>query len=596
MASKKKTRSRGTERKRKPRFKPTDDHARNYCQTAVDYAVKAADPKNRKRYCKWVRLAAKRFLKDLETAKKRGSAYTFDPWCGNDVCDFIEKLPHIEGVWETPTIKLEPPQIFILVNIFGFRDRKSGRRRFTKVYIEMARKGAKSTLTAGISLYCLTCEDEPGAQVIVAATTGDQAKKVFGPAWQMVKRTPDLREAFGLSAWGSQQYPRSITCDDNGGFIQPINAKSDTQDGWNPYMGVLDELHAHKTRGLYDVINSAFGARLGYLMWAITTAGYNTQGVCYEHHKLVKKILEGLVEADHYFGIIFTIDEGDDEFDEGAWVKANPMLGVTPTLESMRAYAKEALASPESLAEFKTKKLNVWTSARNAWLHTEDIKRWKKNLDLEALKPEPCYGGLDLSSTSDITAWGLNWEIDGRTKMYVRCYLPEDKVKDAERRDVPYQLWADQGWLTLTPGNVIDNAFIQADIEKALDEFNVLAWGYDPWNATDIVSRLLENGAPMVEVRQGPKSMHPAMKEFERINHNKKRLVDFNGNPILPWAASNLVARKGPNEDLSPDKKNSHEKIDPMIAQLIAIGLRLQKVNANKRSVYEDRGILEVEL
>jgi phage terminase large subunit-like protein len=261
-------------------------------------------------------------------------------------------------VWDTPTIRLEPPQVFILAVIFGWRRRSDGLRRFSSVYIEMARKGAKSTLTAGVALYCLCCEDEPGAQIIVGATTGEQAGKVFNPAKRMVEKTAALREAFGLEAWA-----RSVTCAASGGFIQPINAKGKTQDGWNPHVGILDELHAHPDRSLFDVITSAFGARRNPLRWVITTAGYNTNGVCYEQRTYVAKILEGVVEADHYFGIVFSVDEADDPFDERAWIKANPMLGVTPTLKSMQTEAADAKASPAAEGEFKTKRLNLWLNA-----------------------------------------------------------------------------------------------------------------------------------------------------------------------------------------------------------------------------------------
>jgi len=308
---------------------PTE-HGINYCQIAYDYAIGATKDRYQKRHCKWVRLAAKRHIEDL---KKKKWKYHFDEWHGNDVCDFIEKMPHVEGSWDTKTITLEPPQIFMLVVIFGWRI--DDHRRFSNVYIEMARKGAKSTLTAGVSLYCLTCENEEGPQVIIGATTGAQAQKVFNPAQKMVKKTHAFRDAFGVTAWS-----RSITCDKNGGFIQTINSKSDTQDGWNPHVGILDELHAHKDRGLYDVIRSAFGSRKNPLMWCITTAGYILDGVCYEQRELVSKILEGVIEADHYFGIIFTLDgekdfqhnrkTGDDPLDPNVWIKANPMLGITP--------------------------------------------------------------------------------------------------------------------------------------------------------------------------------------------------------------------------------------------------------------------------
>jgi len=246
---------------------PATVDERDYAAEALAFAKEAAADRDGKRHCKLVRLAAERHIRDL---KRTDWEYEFSSWHANDVCDFIEKLPHVEGQWDTPTIRLEPPQVFILSVVFGWRRKFDGKRRFTMTYIEMARKGAKSTLTAGVALYCETCEDEPGPLVLIGATTGAQARKVFNPARQMVLKTKDLREAFGLEAWA-----RAITCQSNGGTMQTINAKSSTQDGHNPHLAVLDELHAHADRGLFDVLRSAFGARKNPLLWMITTAGFS---------------------------------------------------------------------------------------------------------------------------------------------------------------------------------------------------------------------------------------------------------------------------------------------------------------------------------
>ena len=227
-----------------------------FVQIAYDYAVAAVADRKRKQFCEFVQQAAKRFLDDLKRGKRRDCEFYFSEEAGHDVCEFIENLPHVQGSWDDPTLVLESAQIFILVNVFGFRLKKDDRRRFTRAYIEVARKNAKSTLTAGVALYCLTCEGELGPEIVIGATTGKQAEKVFNPAKQMVDKVSALRDHFSLKT-----FVRSITCGDNGGSIQPINSKSSSQDGWNPFVGILDELHAHKDRGLFDVIRSAFGAR-----------------------------------------------------------------------------------------------------------------------------------------------------------------------------------------------------------------------------------------------------------------------------------------------------------------------------------------------
>ncbi len=597
MAERRKTRSRKTAKKtpKALQHKPTD-HARNYAQIAYDFAESATADKRGKTHCKWVRLAAKRHIDDLKRAR-RDSRYPFrfDPWHANNVCDFAEKLPYVEGKWSSKTIELAPAQIFILACVFGWRRKDNGFRRFTAAYIEMARKGAKSTLSAIVALYTLTCDGELGAQIIVGATTGDQAQKVFKPAHTMVLRTKDLRDAFGVQAWGHAP-PRAITCQTTDGYIQPINAKSSTQDGWNPHVAILDELHAHKDRGLYDVIKSGFGARRQPLLWMITTAGYNTLGVCYEQRTLVTKVLEGVFDIEHYFGIIFTLDESDikrhKELDESRWIKANPLLGITPTLDSMRAYAKEARASPESMAEFKTKKLNIWLTAKAAWLNMEHWHKCRGAVDVEALRGVPAFGAVDLASVSDMTVFALVWQMQERLKVWCRYYLPEETVAPrTERGNVPYQVWAEQGLLRLTPGNVTDYAYIEQDIKAALDTFDIKEIAFDKWNAYDLVNRLLDAEAPMIEFRQGPASFNAPMRQFER--HVNAHTLDHGGDPVLTWMASNIVARKDVNENMAPDKKNSSEKIDGIVAAIMGLG-RAMVYKSDGGSVYDQRGILYV--
>lgn len=541
---------------------PDTGHARNYAQTAYEYAQAAAADRYGRTHCRWVRLAAKRFLKDL-SAKKL--PFFFDPWHANNACDFIEKLPHVKGVWDSPTIVLEPVQCFILANIFGWRHPVTNVRRFQMVYLEMARKGAKSTLAAGIGLYCLTCENEVGPDIVIGATTGAQADKVFLPAKQMVDKTEALRDWKGL-----QTFRRSITCDQNGGSIQPINSKSSTQDGWNPHAGILDELHAHKDRGLFDVIRSAFGSRKNPLMLVITTAGYNAQGVCYEQRTALTKVLDGKIAGHHIFGVIFTLDKKDNPYDESKWIKANPMLGITPTVESMRTYAEEAQASPGVAYEFKTKRLNIWTTAKDAWLNMAYWDKCPKAKPLAEFRHLPCYGGIDLASTTDVAAFVLAF-IDGED-IYVRprFYLPEDNVLEhADRRSLPYPEWKEKGYITTTPGNRIDYAFIQKDITDALDEFDVQMIGYDPWNATQLVNNLQEKEAPLVLVRQGPISLNDPMKRLESAMRGGT--LHHGHNPVLSWMASNVVARFDPNMNMAPDKKNSEEKIDGIVALLNAL-------------------------
>jgi len=410
-------------------------HARDYVAVATAYAKAAAADRRQVRHCKWVRLAAQRHLDDLKRAKDRSWGYVFDPWHANDVCDFAEKLPHVEGVWDTPTITLEPFQVFILTMVFGWRRRDTGGRRFTSVYEEVARKNAKSTKTALVSLYCLACEQEPGPQVLTAATTFDQAKKVFHPAKRMVEKTPALQQAFGLIPWA-----KSITCEENGGYLQPMHSKAKSQDGHNPHLVTMDELHAHSDRGLFDVMNSAFGARRNPLMWIITTAGFNLHGVCYEQRSLAIKVLERSVVAEHMFAIVFTLDraedygddraEGDNPFDGTKWIKANPLMTASrPLRDEVAKRAIEARASPTAEGEFKTKHLNIWLGAASAWLN---MAQWNlcadKELTVAAFHGLSSNIGGDLSNVDDLSALVLAAELGDQLLLLPRFYVPEARL------------------------------------------------------------------------------------------------------------------------------------------------------------------------
>jgi phage terminase large subunit-like protein len=561
-------------RKTTTRSAATDGAERDYAAIAARYAADVIE--GRVVAGKWVRLACQRHRDDL---KKRGWGFYFDEWHAADVCDFAEKLPHIEGQWGSPTVTLEPWQVFCLAVIFGWRRRADGGRRFSKVYFELARKNGKSTLAAIVSLYCFCCEQEPAPYVFIGATTGAQALKVFHPARMMARKTPALREAFGLQVWS-----KSIT-EPGGGYIQTVNAKGSTQDGHNPHLGVLDELHAHKDRALYDVIDSAFGARSNPLLWIITTAGFDVNGVCYEQRVFVTKVLEGILEADHYFGVIYTPDEDDvdaarkGEFRSAAFEKANPNLGVSVRVDQLEAAAKEARAQPGKLAEFLTKRLNVWTATASGHIDVPQWRRCKAPVDLEDLRGVPCWGGLDLASVSDLTSFRLVWWVGGRLKTWGTRYLPEAAVQSrTDRNSVPYARWARQTFmgrplLTITEGNVTDYRKVEEDIRWALATFSLRAIGYDPWNAQDLVNRLTEDGAPMIEVRQGFPSLTGPMKELDRVYTGG--LFDHGGDEVLAWCASNVVARRDDADNIKPSKTKSAEKIDDYSALLNAIAVSL---------------------
>lgn len=555
---------------------------RDYVKIAKDYARAAVRDKKRKRHGLLIRQAAQRFLDDLKRAKRKDCSFFFDEWHGNDACDFIEKLPHVEGSWDTPTITLDPAQVFFLVQLFGFRksqpimidgwgsDNKFYPRRFTSALFAVARKNGKSALASGILLYCLGCEPEEGAQVISAATTFPQASIIFNVAKRMVELTPDMRDAFGLETWA-----KSITRFETGSSFKPIHAKASTQDGLNPSHVGLDEIHAHKTADLLNVLTSAAGARANPLWLYTTTEGYTNPGPWGEIRQFAKQLLSGVFghDADHFLALFYAIDDDDDEFDESKWVKANPLMLANPhLLTAIRKEAVEAKHMPSKMAEFRIKRLNRPAAAEGGWV---DLLKWQQcggEVDLDWLEQYPCYGAMDLASTTDLCAFRLVWNVDGVIYTHGWRWAPESAVAyRTERGTVPYASWVEAGLITQTEGNVTDYAVIERDVLDICERFNVQQIAYDRWNASDLVNRLVDAELPMIEFIQGPKSYHPAMQALERAYIAGK--LAHGGDPVLNWCASNLISRRDQNMNMAPDKRKSADKIDDMVALLMAVGI-----------------------
>jgi phage terminase large subunit-like protein len=547
---------------------------RDFVAIAKDYAKRAANPRNKKKFGIWMRFAAQRFLDDLKRAQAKNAPFYFDEWHACDPCFFAEDLPHVEGTWDRPTIVLHESHVFFLVNLFGFRN-QDGTRRFTTALFAIARKNAKSTLASIIGLYCQNCEGENGPQVITAATTGQQARIVFKVAKAMVDKTEDLRAEFGLEAFAN-----AIASYKNGGTFKPINAKASTQDGLNPSCSILDELHAHKNHDLLNVLKSAAGARRNPLFLYLTTEGYANPGPWEEEREFAKKVLRGLIEADHYLVVYYAVDEkdedlgteADDDFDESAWVKANPLMEVNPLLRAeIKKLAIEARDKPGTHSEFKIKRLNRPSSVAQGWVNLTKWRECKGAVDLEFLKKHPCHGGLDLSSTTDLASFRLVWDIEGFIYTHGWRFVPSVAVRQRTQRGlIPYAGWVLKGLLIESGNEAIDYAPIEKKIIEVNEQFNLLSVGYDGWNASQSVQRLNDAGVKMERFIQGPQSYHPAMQALEIAYLNGK--FAHGNDPVLNWNASNLVARKDVNLNTAPDKKKAAEKIDDMCALLMGVG------------------------
>jgi phage terminase large subunit-like protein len=549
--------------------------ATDYCLLAIAYAEDAIADKRGRHYGKWIRLAAKRFIKDLQRCQKPNAPFRFSPGRAEHACRFIEMLPHVEGTWDSATIVLQPFQVFFVVQLFGFRN-LSGGRRFTTALFAIARKNAKSTLAAAILLYVFCCEKEAGPQIYSAATTGKQARIVWGIAKQMVQRRGDLRQAFEL-----EPFANAIVRYENGGTFGPINSKASTQDGLNPSALSLDELHAHKTHDLKNVLTSAAGARRNKLFLYTTTEGYETPGPWPEERHFAQQILAGVVEADHYLALIFSVDDKDEAFDEKRWVKANPLLDTNPTLlEAIRTDALEAKRKPGADSEFRIKRLNRRAETASGWINLHKWRRCDARVDVEELirLQAPCWAGLDLATTLDMAAWARLWKLEDRYFAHVRYWVPAAAVRErTERNTVPYQNWVKAGHIKQTDGDAIDYEVIEADVRADLELCPARSVVVDPWNAQMLANRLLQDGFPIQTFIQGPKSYNPAMMAVEAA-YVARRLA-HGGNPVLTWNASNLVTRRDANMNMAPDRKRSADRIDGMVALTMAMGAAAAETN-----------------
>lgn len=538
--------------------------------------------------CRWVRLACERHLRDLKTCRRRG--LYFDSEAAAHAIRFFDFLTHSKGEWGGKPIALEPWEQAIFWILFGWHRRQTRTRRFRQAYIEIARKNGKSLLASGIALYMLIGDGEPGAEVYSAATKRDQAKIVWDEAGRMVRKSPHLAGAITV------QKDKLFLPFDTASKYEPVGRDADTMDGLNVHCAIVDELHAHRTSEVWDVLETGMGARRQPLLFGITTAGFNQASFCYEMRNYATALLEQVLDNDAFFTIIYTLDEGDDPWDERNWSKANPNLGVSLYLNELRDLATKARELPTALNSFLVKRLNVWTTSAEHWLHPDRWRACNGAMDEAALVGRACFGGLDLSSTLDLTAWVLVFpptDDDPLYRVVARFWVPETAIIERSRSQrVPYDAWIRQGFITAIPGDVIDYAYIYDQIERDAGRFQIREIGYDRYQAAEIYVRLAEQGLTMVQIAQTTGGMNGGMMALERLVMGK--LMAHGGNPVLAWNVHNVVVYKDTNGNIKPDRRKSTEKIDGAVAMAMAIGrAALADPNAG-RSVYEDRDVREL--
>lgn len=507
---------------------------------------------------------------------------------------FINCLNHTKGEWYGQPFELIDWQEQIIRDVFGIL-KPNGYRQFNTAYVEIPKKMGKSELAAAVALL-LTCGDyEHGGEVYGCASDRQQASIVFDVACEMVEQCPALRAR--IKPMLSQ---KRLVYKPLNSYYQVLSAEAYTKHGLNVHGVVFDELHAQPSRQLYDVMTHGSGdARKQPLYFLITTAGTDRHSICWEVHQKAADILEGRKIDPTFYPVIYGADASEDWTDEQVWRKANPSLGITVDIDKLRAACENAKQNPAEENLFRQLRLNQWVAQSVRWM---PMLKWDKcafPVDEDSLRGRACYGGLDLSSTTDITAFVLVFPPEGeghlpseddKYKILPYFWIPEENLAQRVRRDhVPYDVWKKQGFLKTTEGNVVHYAHIENFIDELGMKYNIREIAFDRWGAVQMVQNLEELGFTVVPFGQGFKDMSPPTKELLRLTMDEK--LAHNGHPVLRWMVDNIYVRTDPAGNIKPDKEKSTERIDGAVATIMALD-RATRLGGGEESVYNQRGLL----
>ena len=530
-----------------------------------------------------------RKLENYTPTKFMAADSTYSKELADYAVNFIECLCHTKGTWAGKPFELIDWQEQIIRDIFG-TIKPNGYRQFTTAYVEIPKKMGKSELAAAVALL-LTCGDgEERAEVYGCAADRQQATIVFDVAADMVRMCPALNRRVKILA--SQ---KRIVYQPTNSFYQVLSAEAYSKHGFNIHGVVFDELHTQPNRKLFDVMTKGSGdARMQPLYFLITTAGTDTNSICYETHQKAKDILEGRKIDPTFYPVIYGADENDDWTDPAVWKKANPSLGITVGIDKVQAACESAQQNPAEENSFRQLRLNQWVKQAVRWMPMDKWDACAFKVTEESLRGRVCYGGLDLSSTTDITAFVLVFPpLDEDDKYVVLPYfwIPEDTLELRVRRDhVPYDVWEKQGFLQTTEGNVVHYGYIEKFIEQLGEKFNIREIAFDRWGAVQMVQNLEGMGFTVVPFGQGFKDMSPPTKELMKLTLEQK--IAHDGHPVLRWMMDNIFVRTDPAGNIKADKEKSTEKIDGAVATIMGLDRAIRCGNNNTASVYDERGIL----
>ena len=508
--------------------------------------------------CKRIKQAVERYFADLANPD-----YWFDEITVKQFIAFSRLCPHVKGHLRGQPIELSDWQQFLFANLFGFKHKVTGLRKYRSAYIQVARKNAKSTVAAVLANWFLIMEK--GQQdIYTAAVIRDQARIVFDDARQMCLLSKPLKKRVSI-------LQHKIIYPKNNSLMRPLAARSSTIEGTNPSLAIVDEYHLHTDNSVYSALELGQGARPEGLLFAITTAGSNTISACKQHYDYCCQILEGNEQNDSIFIMIFELDDESEVDNPEMWIKANPNIGKSIPHLDFENTIKKARGIPSEWVEMLTKRFNVWCQGSTPWLGEGNWAACEREYSEADLLHQDCYMGLDLSSTNDLTSICYSFPHNNKVRLYARHYIPEYQLNNvANKNRAIYRQWVRQGWLQTTEGDCIDYDKIRDDILKDSERFNINMIGFDVWNATHLRTQLQSAGLEVEPFPQTYQRFSPVAKSVEVLIN--RQVIEHNGDPVLAWALSNVVMETDANANIKPNKKKAANKIDPAIAFLMSFG------------------------
>ena len=509
--------------------------------------------------------------------------YYFDKRAAKKAVGFIETfITHTKGELSGQPFLLEDWQKKIVSDLFGWKNKKTDLRKYRTAYIQIGRKNGKSTLASALALYMLFADDERGSEIYSAAGDRQQAGIVHEIAKGMIVANPELSKR-------SKVYRNSIVNESKGNFYQAISSDSKTKHGFNANCIIFDELHTQPNRDLWDTLTTSVGSRRQPLTIAITTAGYDRNSICHEIYKYAQQVDNQSVKDETFYSCIYEAEMDDDITDEDVWKKANPNYGVSLKKNYMEIESQRAVDVPSYQNTFKRLMLNIWTDSVSVWIPNNEWMECHQEFDYSTLEGKECWGGLDLASTRDISAFVLLFKVDEKYIVLPHLFIPEENAKKRSERDgVDYVTWKNQGHIIATDGDVADYNFIKEKINELSKKYRIQSIAYDRWNASQLVIDLQNDGANMDPFGQGFVSMSAPTKELEKLIIGKQ--IIHNDNPCMNWMLSNVAIQEDPAGNIKIAKNKSKEKVDGLVALVMALGEMMTEESTD--SVYDERGLL----